>query len=535
MGKTLIYLVQQLLHNNKISFDKDELSFQIQSHPSFPSLHAITGVLDHFNIENIAAEVPIDTETLLLLPNCFIAQVKDNLETKLVIVNKVSVGYQINTSSKEKEKLSNVDFLKIFTGIVVAAEKSEDENSNPSVPKNNFKSIVLGITAFLFVILLILNKPSFIAICYLLLSIIGVLLSVSILKQEQGIETILGNAFCSGNDEKKDCDAVLSSKGAKIIGDYKLSDFSLLYFSGLCIATAFSILFQLNILPIVFLISLFALPITLYSIYYQFAVVKKWCLLCLSIVGVLWLQASIVFMNGVYFTQLEDINGYIIVAFSFMVFFAVWSSLKPIITNFTILKKNKIESVKFKRNYALFESLLNKSEVLNTTIPDIEEIVFGNINSNLEIVIITNPFCGHCKPVHKLVDVILNKYRDLVKITIRFAVNIKNLDGDDVKITSRILEIYATEGKEKCLQAMDAIYGNMSSDFWLDKWKCCKEPKKYITILEKENFWNNDNGINFTPEILVNGRSFPKEYDRHDLLFFIEELQESYAEMQLTN
>jgi len=530
MGKTLIYLVQQLLLNNKISFDKEELSFQIQSHPSYPSLHAITGVLDHFNIENIAAEVPVNAETLLQLPDCFIAQVKDNLETKLVIVNKISVGYQINTSSKEREKLSKDDFLEKFTGIVVAAEKSEDENSNISASKNNFESVVLGITAILFVTLLILNKPSFIAICYLLLSIVGVLLSVSILKQEEGIETVLGNAFCSGNDENKDCDAVLSSKGAKIIGGYKLSDFSLLYFSGLSIATVFSMLFQLKILPIVFLISLFALPITLYSIYYQYAVVKKWCLLCLSIVGVLWLQASIVFVLGNYFIQL-DVKGYIIVAFSFMVFFAVWSSLKPIITNFTTLKKSKIESVKFKRNYALFDSLLNKSEVLNTTIPNIEEIIFGNINSNLEIVIITNPFCGHCKPVHKLVDAILNKYSDLVKITIRFAVNIKNLDGNDVKITSRILEIYATEGKEKCLLAMDSIYGNMSSDIWLDKWKNCKDSKKYITILEKENVWNNDNGINFTPEILINGRSFPKEYDREDLLFFIEELQENSTEM----
>ena len=45
-----------LLRKNGIQFDKDEFLFQIQSHPSYPSLHSITGVLEHFNIDNIAEQ-----------------------------------------------------------------------------------------------------------------------------------------------------------------------------------------------------------------------------------------------------------------------------------------------------------------------------------------------------------------------------------------------------------------------------------------------------------------------------------------------
>ena len=76
MKDYLIYVTVQLLKKNAIFFDKQELAFQIQSHPSYPSLHAVTGVLDHFNIDNIAAEVPQNLETLLELPNCFLAQVE---------------------------------------------------------------------------------------------------------------------------------------------------------------------------------------------------------------------------------------------------------------------------------------------------------------------------------------------------------------------------------------------------------------------------------------------------------------------------
>ncbi|WP_299126128.1 thioredoxin domain-containing protein, partial [uncultured Tenacibaculum sp.] len=118
------------------------------------------------------------------------------------------------------------------------------------------------------------------------------------------------------------------------------------------------------------------------------------------------------------------------------------------------LKKEKIENVKFKRNYTLFESLLHKAPQLNTQLNDSKEIVFGNPNSRLEIVIVTNPFCGHCKPVHQHVDAILNRYQNNVKIKVRFNISTKDTNSDVVKITSRLLEIYNMQGAPQCLQAM---------------------------------------------------------------------------------
>ena len=104
MKDTLINLVQKLLKKNQISFDKEELSFQIQSHPSYPSLHAITGVLDHFNIENVAADVPQNTETLLQLPNCFIAQINTEQGKDLVVIERKGLDYTIYTTENKKKK-----------------------------------------------------------------------------------------------------------------------------------------------------------------------------------------------------------------------------------------------------------------------------------------------------------------------------------------------------------------------------------------------------------------------------------------------
>ena len=521
MKDTLINLVQRLLRRNRISFDKEELSFQIQSHPSYPSLHAITGVLDHFNIENVAADVPVNTETLLQLPDCFIAQVNTAQGKDLIVVERKGLDYTLYNTENKKEKLSEDDFLKKFTGIIVAVEQSED--STPVKTSSNRTSILaLGILSVFAAFMVYKSSASLYTIGYLLLSIVGIITSIAIVKQELGLKTSIGDAFCSGADDKKDCDAVLTSKGAEIFKGYKLSDFSLLYFTGLTLLT-----FIQAANPVIsYTISLVAIPVTLYSIYYQYAVIKKWCLLCLSIVGVLWLQALAPVITNTYINSfiLTDAVSFGMVAFATWL---LWSYIKPLITDVHQLKKEKIENVKFKRNYTLFESLLHKSPQLNTQLNNSKEIVFGNQKSKLEIVVITNPFCGHCKPVHKHVDAILHRYGNNVKIRVRFNISTQDTNSDGVKISSRLIEIYNTKGATQCLLAMGEIYEGEKPLVWLQKWGACTDDTTYIAELEKENVWCKENVINFTPEILINGKSFPKEYSRTDLIFFIEDLEEN--------
>jgi hypothetical protein len=71
---------------------------------------------------------------------------------------------------------------------------------------------------------------------------------------------------------------------------------------------------------------------------------------------------------------------------------------------------------------------------------------------------------------------------------------------------------------------MHDIYGGMDSNIWFKKWGNCYEKEQYLNILKKDNDWCTSNKINFTPEILINGKSFPNEYDRGDLIYFIEDL-----------
>lgn len=516
METSLIALVVSLLKKNKIPFDKKELTFQIQSHPSYPSLHAITGVLSHFNIENIAAEVPTDIETLLQLPNYFIAQIQDKQGPQLVFAEKKQQHIHLN--HQKKQVLSHNEFLKKFTGILVAVEKPENQATKPK-STFLFPTLLISFVCILSVYLIISPPFSFIHFSYLILAIIGLFISIIIVKQELGIHTTIGEVFCSSNNNKKDCDAVLSSKGATLINGYKLSDISLLYFCSLTIATAI----QFKTPSLSYLLSLLAIPITCYSIYYQYFVVKKWCLLCLSLVGVLWCQGILAIINPP-FSHSWNIHNIAVYTIIILFTFTAWYYIKPLLFELHELRKTNISNTKFKRNITLFETMLQQSPQINTQLPDQKEIIFGNPKASLEIVLITNPFCGHCKSVHTQIHDILKQYGAHVKIIIRFNINTTSPDQNPIKVTTRLLELYKEEGTISCLEAMTDIYENGKAAQWLKKWGECSNEKAYRAVLEAAYSWCTKHNINFTPHLLLNGKAYPKQYQRTDLLFFIEEL-----------
>ena len=529
MEKLVFSLLERL---NIKNIKKEEFVFQIKSHPSFPSLHAITGVLNHFNIDNIALNIPINKESILELPPHFLAQIKHEGIKKIVLVSNNDKNYNITLPDNKNFTGGIEQFQEIFTGIIVAAEK--DENiATIEDSKSSFNRILWIITIITLIISWIIYKPDMLSSAFLITSLIGILISIAIIKKELGLHTTIGDTFCSGENKKNDCDTVINSKEAKIFDIFKLSDISLIYFTSLSLLV-FLIDITTKNFSIPYSISLIAVLITFYSIYYQYFVLKAWCGLCLSILSILWLQAALALISNNITSFSFRSQGIVITTVSFSSIAAIWLFIKPKFESIFELKNEKMKFYKFKRNFNLFNTLLYKNDKINTGLPNNEsEIIFGNENG-LPITIITNPFCGHCRAVHKMVDdIIKSKNENLTRITIRFNINTTDSNADVVKITSRLLEIYEMEGQEQVLMAMNNIYNGENPKNWLKKWKDTRKPDKYIKVLKEESGWCHNSNINFTPEILINGRSYPKEYERNDLIYFLEELYEDYTESHI--
>jgi uncharacterized membrane protein len=150
-------------------------------------------------------------------------------------------------------------------------------------------------------------------------------------------ETDKSNAFvknlCSAGGHTN-CDAVLSSKAAKIMG-ISWGEIGYFYFAS---TTLFLLLPSVSFADKIFFIAVpnaFASPYILFSIYYQWRVVKQWCPLCLTVQATLLLELVWSIMNfwlhPYRFSFLSGglAFGIVPLAFCLLLPIVAWYGLKP--------------------------------------------------------------------------------------------------------------------------------------------------------------------------------------------------------------
>ena len=531
MNMQFYAILRKLVVKNNIRINQEELKLQLLSHPSYPSLHALTGVLSHFNINNLALRLPVDKATLEQLPPCFIANVKKEHVTHLVLVEQQDSSIKITFDNNEKEQLSQQGFLDIWDGIILAIEKDENiKEANNAFAKNTARAFYLF--AALLLIYFIYINPDWFSKTHFILSLLGLLLGGLIVKHELGLQSATTNRFCNLS-EKTSCDAVLDSKGASLFGWLKLSDMSIVSFA---FYTLCWLLFYVNAVsnytPI-FIATLLAIPVVIYSLYYQAYAIKMWCPLCLGIAGTLLLQAATLpfgnfSLSALYF----DLQSCLLTGFSFLFVAGIWSLLKPLLEKKIQLEKIQIDHYKFKRNYTLFKALFQQEESLKTNIEIPGEIILGNPRAPIALLLVTSPMCYFCRQAHKDMEQLLRKAGDKIRLIIRF--NVLTADKTNVayRTTTQLLEIYNTKDETTCRVVLDEVYDdNIDFEKWLSKQNMVST-SGYHDLLNKQRDWCVGNNINFTPALYVNGKLFPKEYERADLLYFLDDLIEEQEKIQ---
>lgn len=525
MKNSLAYQTYKLVKSNGISIDKEELYFQIESHPSYPSLHAVTGVLSHFNIDNLALEVPVDREVIKQLPKSFLALFSDHENQKeFVVTQKTGNKYSIHREDGSNKLVSETGFLNDFTGIILAITKGENFVETTS-KRSLSEKIAPAIILFLMYLVFLIFQPAFSAFSHFILSSFGAIISYILILEENGISTAVGDQLCSGASEKKDCKSVIQSKGGKFLGLLKLSELSFSYFLTMSISALISITSTPN-LNFHYLISLAVIPIALYSIIYQTFIVKKWCTICLGIVAVLITQFMISLYNYPTISWLPGSRELLAILIGAIAAFILIVLLLP--TNILIndLKKTKAEYFKFKRDESVFKALLLTSKTIQTAIPNTSEIILGNQEASLNITLLTNPFCKFCQESHQLIEKILHKYGKSVSVTVRFNVDSQDIENNGFKVSARLIELYHQAGQNTCMKAMKDIYTEGNSEIWFNKWEYCEDVGVFHATIKKGSNWCVEHHFNFTPTIFINDRLYPKEYGREELLFFMEDLIE---------
>ncbi|MBX9783040.1 MAG: hypothetical protein K2X48_07090 [Chitinophagaceae bacterium] len=524
MHENTLNIIYKWLKQANYNISLTDLQKQFLSHPDVGALSSITDTLNDFNIPNQAAQ--INTASLNQLTEPFIAFIKSRQVEQFVLVSPIgNKTFKIYNGKDEPFTLSFNEVTALSTGIIVAIDKQQKQSNKKG---HVLISLILIIAVVSIIVLLLIQSSEITAAFFHLLTLAGAAFSVLLYAHGPGLKSNLFNRFCTISKHSS-CNDVLQSDAARISKYVSLTDVGVVYFS----FQLLSLLFSNNENTLLYAISIVAAAFSFYSVYQQAFIIKKWCPLCLGIVGVLMLQGIIaVFtINPTAIVTTEIISLF----FLFSLTCTGWYYCKGIFTKGRKLVQTETDLLSFKRNYHLFLPFYkSENPVDDTALSNQQQIIIGNKNAPVCMTLITNPLCEACQKAHKLLNELRNQSRNDISLRIVFYVPYQNLNDPRTMIAGWLTETYL-KNNDKGIEAIEKWYTHPDTNKF-DKLKLPKEViEKQQSYLQNHAEWCIEQRLILTPLLLINNKLFPLIYRTEDLQYHIENIIHFEKEMSCKN
>jgi Vitamin K epoxide reductase family len=492
-----------LLYKHNLPVAENWIQSNIESHPDFPSLLCIYEVLniagikcvihkiDNEDLSNISFPVllHLHDEDLALVTNAVELEHFDKNLWTGVILNISKVETELNDSYqnalKIKKQQANLKSL-LFFGFVLSF-------SFINIINQNFDKFFLSLT-----------------------SLLGLYIGWQLFLKETGSASKWVDKACRtvGNG----CDKVLNSKIADGISGIKPVDAVIYYFAIMLFSNLFIPTTSLEKL-----ILLFALPITLFSLYYQKFIIKGWCVLCLAVSMIIWIQFGFVFRQG-FQIDFPTANSVLYFIIGLMICLS-WFPFKTFYFQKIAQKEESINALRLNRNPSVFNFLLRQQK--QVFIPNWEDGMTFHKNdySPINITVVCQPYCVPCSKAHEQLNELVKCFPHDIYL------NIKWLSGNEKadKILKILFGMVEEENGEEGFTIIEKWFELMDIDkfvaFYDDK--IIDENSDWI---EKHNNWTKLNHVEFTPSIFINSRQMPPEYSIEDLKIILPSMIEEIKE-----
>jgi len=505
------------------------LEHRLLSHPDYPSAFSITSLLTELGIENSAVEMQEDQLQEITEP--FLAFIDDS---DFILIDDV-------TQADKRCK----NFSSRWSGIVIMAEKPQKiiETKEMLAFKEKHSLLVLKkslalFSLFLLVSIAALNISSISEGIFFFISVTGLAISGGIVLHELGIENQVFTKLC-GVGTQHGCEAVSNSKAATPIPGIKLSDVGLSFFSGTLSLLTLKAITPGNLTGTInfFLgwITLLSIPFVIFSLYYQWKVVQKWCVACLLVVSCLVAMQAIQLREEI-FKAPASAYQFSLTALLFSIPGFTWIWIRQVLDRKKELGKSELRLLQIYRSTEVFEAYLKKQKSIDAK-PWPVDFQIGNPNAACQILMVSAPYCGPCAEAHKTIQQVLDKYKEKVGIIVRFLVNVhdeKNLNTavqeymlryafsipDFFQYPSKVEKMIGDWYRVRDLTEFKALY---PVDSTINVW----------SFLEEHSAWVKNADIHFTPEFYINGYKLENPYKPKDLIEFAGNLSELFTQEEI--
>ena len=372
-------ILKELLHILGVEVPNIVIKHMLDT-PVGNTMRGISDALDSLYIENNVYNLPEEYLSELRYPY-------------LMVLPHRKDTFAIITNDNERKKA-----LPDWEGVVLTARKTDKTTIYKYVKLRNIIEWIVShqicIACAILLAGLIVNAfPDYIAICHIVISGIGLWISYILLNKEYGGSTI--DKYCKIG-KFIDCEQVLDSKGSYFLNIFKMSDLTFLFFSTQIF------LIHNDWQSYSFLLTLTGCSFTLYSVVYQIAVIRKICLLCMSINLIVWLDTIIFILSH---TTISPNTPFSLISsgcIAYLLWLLVSRNLSLSIQNTSLTSK-----VSALYNKDLFDWLLSKERQIENIDDKYADI--GKEDYRDVITLFVHPNCKNCKRVYQYIPELRKK------------------------------------------------------------------------------------------------------------------------------
>jgi uncharacterized membrane protein len=513
----------------------------LHAHPDYPSLLAVSHVLMELDIENETLEGTIDELSrddypgLALMKNQTLIVLKRiDFETRCMHCIDSTVGHKI---------FSFETFETLWGGVIIrTALPNSSESLHSKV--NRVRIISKKILHFpfsaaisFFLLGIYFSIPAFESLGYSkslfflgIIKLTGLLLSL-FLFWGASKNSFFFQKICSTRGVF-DCKNVIQSPAGKWFG-MSLIEWGIIYFSSGILLLFLGIQSEKITIydNLIALMTITAITYSVYLLIYQFAYLKKICLLYLVVQICIWTEFFIL-LKSIDFS-FRWISGYFVTIFflCLLTVFLTWKAVRYFIYMSWKLEKNEIDLLKIRRNPGYVKFILSKAKKFDTGRFS-NELEYGGDEAIFNIIFVMHPFCKPCHNTFSQLNKLVRQGRGKLKGVIRIITGTKELDGLDFEVAKIVFYYLVAHGARASLEVLKDWLSmeNNSNEYGKKRLKWLQNRYPCINndlIAEAENIvkahreWGASIPIVATPVIFLNDSQLPQNFQLSDLSNYI--------------
>jgi uncharacterized membrane protein len=521
-------VVKQYIKELNVPVTTTTLKEALEQNPYYPSLYSISNTFDKLNIENISFNAGPENFDELQAPfiTCCSGQTTGRDFVLVTNIGNTQVSYI--AEGNRPRLVSREDFLKQWQKVVFVAEATAQSGEKDYLQK--FKAeklktskqrllyagigLLIGVLVYWFISS---TNYTITAASIVLIKFLGVAATVLLLIYEIDNTNNFVKNICTAG-KQTNCDAVLNSKAGKFLG-MGWGEVGFFYFASTTLFLLLPGLSFINKLPWLAIGSTLAAPYIVFSIYYQYKVVKQWCPLCLAVQAVLAMELAWSIVNfwnvGL---QYFAINAVVLlpIASCLLLSITTWYLLKPVLLAAKAAPGYNAAYKRLLYNPETFNSLLQQQ----ATAPDGWQqlgINIGNPNAKNTIIKVCNPYCSPCAKAHPVLEEIVKHNKD-INVKVIFTASSDENDRAS-KPVKHLLAIAAKQNLQITEEALDDWYmaDKKKYEIFAAKYPMNGELNEQTTKLDLMKQWCDAAEIAATPTIFINGKRLPETYSIEQL------------------